>query len=79
MRSILKCNRFTSIGYMLDPLKWLYKCKTKIAAKYNMFYSENKNGMCASVPDRANKICWRSSMFRNVLNFRPPRTDTNAM
>ena len=44
MRTILKCNRFTSIKYMLDTLKWLnvkqnttvfiQKMKMKCAPEY---------------------------------------------
>ena len=42
------------------------KGQTKIAAKYKTFYSENENGMCTIVPDRANKICRRNSFFTNI-------------
>lgn len=80
MRSILKCNRFTSIRYMLDALKWL-DIKQRLQLNTICFIQKIKMG---NAPEcLLEQIRYVGDIqpynLRNALDFRPQRADTNSM
>ena len=80
MRTILKCNRFTWIEYMLDTLKWL-NVKYRLQLSTIAFIQKMKMGCAPEYVTEQLRYVGEVEPYnlRNALDFTPSRADINVL
>ena len=79
MRTILKCNRFASIEYMLDTLN-LLNVKQRLQLNTVVFIQKMKMGCAPEYLTQQLRYIGEVQPYnlRNASDFRPSRADTNV-
>ena len=80
MHTILKCNRYTSIEYMLDTFKWL-NVKQRLQLNTIVFIQKIKMGCAPEYLTEQLRYAGEVQPYnlRNASDFRPSRADSNVM